>query len=954
MNMKVKKLLSLLSAAAMAVTSLTGALTITASAADDIFDYSQWDSQKILYLQSDYMTKGYDEIVVPDDYNGEPVEKVNLKYATSYLNHPADNVTQSLTYGKNISSTSSCGTTTADRYELARFKALKTVKYLYDGTNFDLQSNLAFQTTVEYSDSIEEIYIYANGISNIGGAQVFRGMNMDKLKIHVTSDAIADQIYDKCKSSQYYTLKRDQFIVDLQGKNLPTPKVEVTCEDITYGTEGGFKPSATVKINDELIEDADVSFKLYTDASCAKDKEYDSSFNSNNIGVGTYYLKATVAGTDDYAAASSDPLEVHVNRITDIKKLQEAIEKAGTYTTQTDVYSAGSLNNLTKAVDAGKALTEDTPDAWAATQETVDAATEAIEKAITGLVNIADACTAETWNKMIKAHDKANNTFDTNYTPESYEVFKQARDAFNEIYNKGRDGVTEAEVVKALEDINAAFEKLERKTVFDFSALEEAVEKAKPIIEDPESADTYTSSTFSALKAAYEAAVAILEDRESVKDQVTIYNAEHQLNDTINQLVKVDKEALYNELKQAISDAEARDADIYTADTYKAFKDALDAAKKITMSSTAEQIETATANLKAAIEGLKVDQDIIPAGGPLGYIYHTWTETPFYSGTTDDAMVGAIQVRLTFDCADDTSFNSYFNTNYTVNVGTTKTDTEVRGTALDENLGEKGCTAILNLNSPIEAGKSYNIIGYTYGYNTSKDYVFAITKIEFLDANGKILKTITDITAAKEQLDAAIAKAGDVDAAAYTAESYAELTKAVDAAKALTDKATVAEITAAKDAIEAAIKALVPIEVPVLGAIEGTIKTPGADAEVTVTVATADGETVAEATAANGEYSISDLEDGEYIVTFAADGYAARSYTAAVAGGSVTLEAEIHLYGDVNGDGEITTADVGMANSHAREVSALEGYDFDVAEVTGDGEVTTADVGVINATAQKI
>ncbi len=950
MNMKVKKLLSGILAAAMAVTSLTGALTITASAAteDEYFTYSYnpyiftpGEYMATLKTGADFSKLSNGELILPDTFDDGANGKANVNIDDLSANSSGNNTIKSIKTNSSL-----FGGTRAFRY----LNALEKIEYTNKG-----ELKAGSYTFRDCSNTLKDIYIYASRVTFDGGmtgAGTFRTfVENEGTKIHVMSETVKQQIIDGTASGSY-PVTADK--IEVMESSLPTAVVTLTCEDITYGTEGGFKPSATVKVNDSPVEDAKVTIKMFTDVDCVTEYGGRGGYTANDIAAGTYYFRAFVDATDTYMGAMSDPLEVHVNRVADIKKLQEAIEKAGTYTTQTDVYSTGSLRNLTQAVDAGKALTANSVDAWTATQETVDAATEAIENAITGLVNKADMVTQETWLKLNNAHNKAINTTDTEYTPESYEVFKQARDAFEEIYNKGQDALTEAEAVKAIADIEAAFEKLVEKTEFDFSALEEAVKKAKPIVEDPQASETYTSSTLNALKEAYETATSILADRESVKYQATIINAAGNITTCIERLVKVDKEALYNELQQAISDAEARDADIYTADTYKTFKDALDAARKITMSSTVEQIETATANLKAAVEGLKVDQDIIPAGGPLGYIYHTWTETPFYSGTTDDAMVGATQIRLTFDCADDTSFNRYFNVNYTVNVGTTKSDTEVRGTATEENLGEKGCTAILNLNSPIEAGEKYNIIGYTFGYNTSKDYVFAITKIEFLDANGKILKTITDVTAAKEQLDAAIAKAGAVDAAAYTAESYAELTKAVDAAKALTDKATVAEITAAKDAIEAAIKALVPIEVPVLGAIEGTIKTPGADAEVTVTVATADGETVAEATAANGEYSISDLEDGEYIVTFAADGYAARSYTAAVAGGSVTLEAEIHLYGDVNGDGEITTADVGMANSHAREVSALEGYDFDVAEVTGDGEVTTADVGVINATAQKI
>ena len=803
MNMKVKKLLSLLSAAAMAVTSLTGALTITASAADDIFDYSKFDSTGVLYLQSDYMLKNQKDIVIPNEHNGVPVNKVNLIKSASFSNHDNDNVTETLSYGVNIKDTSSCGGASAYRYELSRFKALKTVSYLYSGMDFTLQSNLAYKNDTNYSDSIEDIYIYAQGIAKIGGAQVFRKMNSN-LKIHVTSETIADQIYDICKDGEY-SLRRDQFIADL-GNELPTAKVTVECADIDYGTEGGFKPTAKVTVDEKPVEDAKVTIKMFTDAGCVD--EYGAPYTSSNISVGTYYFRASVEGTDTYMGAMSAPLEVHVREVViDKTKLNEAIEAA---------------NSFKKS----------------AIEEDYDAAA---------------------WHAVF--------------------------------------------------------------------GLNEAFDKAKRIA-----------------------------DQTSNLTQATVEAATTTLNEALEKLKNspADATAEWAELEKAISTAEALDKSEYTEDSYSKLESALKKAQALSKeTATKTEIKGVLKELNNAIEGLVIDQVVTPAGDPFAYVRYNYTATPFYKGTTDESMVGATRIRLTFDCAEDTSFNKYFTTNYSVDVGGIKSDSEVRGVG-EENLGEKGCSAVLNLTSPIESGKSYSIIGYTYGYSNAKDYIFAITKIEFLDDTGHILKTITDATVAKEQLDAAIAKAGAVDAAAYTAESYAELTKAVDAAKALTDKATVAEITAAKDAIEAAIKALVPIEVPVLGAIEGTIKTPGADAEVTVTVATADGETVAEVTAANGEYSISDLEDGEYIVTFAADGYAARSYTAAVAGGSVTLEAEIHLYGDVNGDGEITTADVGMANSHAREVSALEGYDFDVAEVTGDGEVTTADVGVINATAQKI
>lgn len=55
------------------------------------------------------------------------------------------------------------------------------------------------------------------------------------------------------------------------------------------------------------------------------------------------------------------------------------------------------------------------------------------------------------------------------------------------------------------------------------------------------------------------------------------------------------------------------------------------------------------------------------------------------------------------------------------------------------------------------------------------------------------------------------------------------------------------------------------------------------------------------------------------------------------------------LLGDVNKDGKISTADVGLANSHAKGTKTLSGEDFEAADVNNDGKITTADVGRINS-----
>ena len=55
---------------------------------------------------------------------------------------------------------------------------------------------------------------------------------------------------------------------------------------------------------------------------------------------------------------------------------------------------------------------------------------------------------------------------------------------------------------------------------------------------------------------------------------------------------------------------------------------------------------------------------------------------------------------------------------------------------------------------------------------------------------------------------------------------------------------------------------------------------------------------------------------------------------------------------DINGDGKISTADVGLINAHAKGTKLLSDEALEKADVNNDGKITTADVGLINAYAK--
>lgn len=101
-------------------------------------------------------------------------------------------------------------------------------------------------------------------------------------------------------------------------------------------------------------------------------------------------------------------------------------------------------------------------------------------------------------------------------------------------------------------------------------------------------------------------------------------------------------------------------------------------------------------------------------------------------------------------------------------------------------------------------------------------------------------------------------------------------------------------------------------------------------------------------------YSIANVLPGTYTMKVMKQNHVTREYTVIVGTNPVVQDVKIHLKGDINGDGKITTVDAMRANSHARGVTLLTGYELKCADVVGtDGKITTADAMRINAHARK-
>ena len=123
----------------------------------------------------------------------------------------------------------------------------------------------------------------------------------------------------------------------------------------------------------------------------------------------------------------------------------------------------------------------------------------------------------------------------------------------------------------------------------------------------------------------------------------------------------------------------------------------------------------------------------------LGVLYYNKT-LDLVESKADASLAGAKQIRFVFDCASDVSFNQYSGYNFMATVAGTDSSVSVTGNSDVE--GATNLTAVLDLVNPIKEGDSYNVSIFTASWRNAKDYILLIRHIEFLDADGKVIKTI--------------------------------------------------------------------------------------------------------------------------------------------------------------------------------------------------------------------
>ena len=100
-------------------------------------------------------------------------------------------------------------------------------------------------------------------------------------------------------------------------------------------------------------------------------------------------------------------------------------------------------------------------------------------------------------------------------------------------------------------------------------------------------------------------------------------------------------------------------------------------------------------------------------------------------------------------------------------------------------------------------------------------------------------------------------------------------------------------------------------------------------------------------------YSIAGVLPGTYTMKVMKQNHVTREYTVIVGTNPVVQDVKIHLKGDIDGNGTVTTMDYMRVNSHAKGITLLTDYALKCADVVGtDGKVTTMDAMRVNAHAR--
>jgi hypothetical protein len=289
-----------------------------------------------------------------------------------------------------------------------------------------------------------------------------------------------------------------------------------------------------------------------------------------------------------------DTATVTVKTPVDFSALESKI--TGAKDIPSGAYTTGTWNALQSAIAAAEELLDE----GNATQDEVNAALTALETAVDNLSEKATPAHLMVLEGIVNSY---NSKFsESNYTTESWAVFKEALDEAKAILDSP-DDYRGGDVVAAGQALNAASGGLVRKA--DKSNLQGAVDAARNMLL-PENVGKYIEASVENLEEALEAASDVMDDPDATQGEID--DAFADLFDAIRQMYEAgDKEALQTlvDIVSSVSDT------LYTLSSYETFANALDAANSVLDNRNAlkEDVDTAFKDLLDTFDKLILRAD---------------------------------------------------------------------------------------------------------------------------------------------------------------------------------------------------------------------------------------------------------------------------------------------------------------------------------------------------------
>ena len=356
------------------------------------------------------------------------------------------------------------------------------------------------------------------------------------------------------------------------------------------------------------------------------------------------------------------------------------------------------------------------------------------EKATTANVVLID----NKFENLQKAIDDSKTYVNNQYyyTSDSYALLSEALAVGNSLLEN--ENATTEEITAAATAINNAISGL---TYKGFTEFDKVLAQAEDLVYNHRYEYTYES--WSRLSRRY---VDAKEYKESVTGEITEYiqmqinNHENYMLSGINGLVALDKTEVFNELVQTIETAESYGSEDFTDESYAELAKALESAKALTEASSFEELALAKQAINNALENLKIKPGIEEeAGEPFAIINKNAVETTLGEFTADDNTAGATKIKITFDCASDVSFNQYASIEVKATINGTENYMKFAGTDSSQTAGAKGWTVELPLTNAINPGNDVMLVAYTWAWANASDYVYAVTKVEYINDVGQVV-----------------------------------------------------------------------------------------------------------------------------------------------------------------------------------------------------------------------